>query len=548
MKLSPKHLSRYKDIAMLFVRHAKPAILAQTDFLAEVDETEAGAAPSKDPEAFAAALEKMGPTFVKFGQLLSTRGDLLPASYLLALERLQDDVEPVPFPEVRETLERDLKVRISKAFASFEERPLASASIGQAHRARMADGREVVVKVQRPHIRAAILADLEALQQIAEYAEARTELGRRYRFTGIVDQFRRTLMDELDYLLEAQNLRHLGQSLEEFQSLVVPMPIESFCSPKVLTMEWIDGVKITEISGVVKTEIDGARLAESLFRAYLQQILIDGFYHADPHPGNLLLTRDKRIALLDLGMVGRVSEKMRDNLFHLLAAIADNEGDRVAEAALRISGDVDPNLDRKAFAADITDVVGRAQGATMERLQFGSVVMSIMRACSGRGVSIPREISMLGKALLNLDRVGLALAPDFDPNESIRRNLNRLARRRAKDSLKAGSLLAGALELKDLLAQAPRRINEMMELVASNKLRVHVDAIDEKALIQGIQKVANRITAGLIVAAMIVGASNMMNSDSSLRLFGYPAFPIALFAFSTFMGAIMVINIMRSDR
>lgn len=550
MKFSPHQLILYKKIGSLFFRYARPAILQQTEFAEATDLGERDAETMEDPVAFAQALEDMGPTFVKLGQLLSTRGDLLPQKYLTALERLQDDVAPIPYDEVEKAVENGLGGRISNLFQSFEREPLGSASLGQVHRARMRDGREVVVKIQRPDIRKGISDDLEALTTIAEYADEHTELGRKYHFSGIIEQFRRSLMDELDYLLEAQNLSQLGRSLEEFPNIVVPDVVPSYCSSKVLTMDFIEGTKITELPGVVRSEVDGDQLADELFRSYLHQVLVTGLYHADPHPGNLLLTRDHRVALIDLGMVGRLDEKMKDNLLALLAAIGDNRSEKVAEIAVRISGgeSSDAPVDRNSLKSELANLVGRSQGASVDQLQFGTIVMEIMRICADSGVSIPKEMSMLGKALLNLDKVGKALSPNFDPNKCIRKNIDTYARKRALENLNQGDLASYALELKELLSKSPQRVNDILTHLAENRFRVDVDAIDEKALIFGFQKIANRISLGAIISALVVGASIMMDIDSEFEIWGHPGFAMLLFMTAGLSTVLFVMSIFRSDR
>ncbi len=467
--------------------------------------------------------------------------------YLNALERLQDNVEAAPYEEIVETIEKGLGVRLSKAFDTFDKTPLGSASIGQAHRATLRDGREVVVKVQRSGIRKRMTEDLEALEAIAEYADSHTDLGRKYRFSGMIEQFRRSLMDELDYQCELQNLREMRQSLQEFVNIVVPEPVDQLCSSKVLTMEYLDGVKVTELPGVAKTELDGDALADEIFRAYLHQVLVKGTYHADPHPGNLLVTGDSKLALLDLGMVGRVDERMQDNLLHLLVAISDNRGDRLSEIAVRISSEPNHQLDKRAFTGELSELVGKAKGSSVQQLKFGSIVMEIMRICAAHGLLIPREMSMLGKTLLNLDRVGSALSPDFDPNESLRRNIGELASKRATDSLKEGDFMSAVLELKELVMKSPQRINNLITNLSENRFRVDVDAIDERGLIQGFQKIANRISFGAIIAALLIGSSIMMNIDSEFQILGYPGFAMLVFMLAVASAGLFSLSILRKD-
>ena len=301
----------------------------------ELDET---ALVETAPEAqeLAAELEKFGPTFIKLGQLLSTRADLLPAPYLEALSRLQDHIEPFPYEEVDRMVSGELGVRISKAFSEFDPEPLAAASLAQVHRAYMRDGRAVVVKLQRPNIRDQIVADLEALEEVAQFLDLHTEVGKRYEFQNMLLGLRRSLLRELDFKLEANNLISFAENLKEFERIVIPDPIEHYTTSRILTLEYIPGKKITELSPLRLMDIDGPGLARELFRPSLKQILLDGFVHADPHPGNVFLTEDNDIALLDLGMVTRLLPGFQDNLLRLLVAIADGRGEELAEISIHM--------------------------------------------------------------------------------------------------------------------------------------------------------------------------------------------------------------------
>ena len=336
MVLKPAHLARYKDLALLFLRYGRNELVSLPS-VAEHFSSEDKNQESSPPENFAKDLEKLGPTFVKIGQLLSTRADLLPPAYLNALERLQDDVEAVPYEAIVERIDEELGVRVSKAFASFDEKPLASASLGQVHRATLHDGRVVAVKVQRPEIRRQIVTDLESLEAIAGLVDSHTDLGKRYEFGRIVSELRRSLLKELDYTREASHLCEFQKALADFPNLSVPQPIDDYCTGKILTMELVDGQPLTQLSGVVLTEIDGKRLADELFHAYLQQILVTGSFHADPHPGNILLTREHQLAMIDLGMVGHVPESMREQLAHFLIAVSERNGAAAAEVAIEMS-------------------------------------------------------------------------------------------------------------------------------------------------------------------------------------------------------------------
>ena len=283
--LHPRHAARYRDIARLLVKYGRSDLVKEAGLGDMADFSEAGEVPPK-AEELTDDLERMGPTYIKLAQLLSTRADLIPPPYAQALSRLQDAVEPFGFEEVERIVTEELGVRLSRAFASFEAQPLASASLGQVHRATLRDGREVVVKVQRPGIKERIAEDMEALAELAEFADKHTEAGRRYGFGELLEQFRRSLNGELDYRHEAANLTTLGKIVARYDALVIPEPVDDFTSARVLTMDYIRGGKVTDLGPLIRMELDGRRLAEQLFQAYLDQILVEGFFHADPHPGN----------------------------------------------------------------------------------------------------------------------------------------------------------------------------------------------------------------------------------------------------------------------
>ena len=548
ISLKPQHLNRYRQIAWLFVKYGRSDLVKETG----LDETlEAGqrVSPKEAAKAgeLAADLEKLGPTFIKLGQLLSSRVELLPRAYLEALARLQDKVEPFAFDEVEKIVASELGVRMSKAFSDFDVTPMAAASLGQVHRARLRDGRQVAVKVQRPGIRDALLEDLDALDEIAEFLDNHTAAGKRYEFCQMLDQFRKSLLRELDYRQEANNLTTIGAQLEDFERIVVPAPILDYSTSRVLTMQYVHGKKITDLNPLTRMEFDAGALAEELFRAYLQQILVNGFFHADPHPGNVFLTDDYRIALIDLGMMGRIMPGLQEQLLQLLLAISDGRGDDAAAIAIKI-GDRKENFAESNFTHAISEIVATQQGATVEQLQVGRLVLEVTQASGENGIRVPPELTMLGKTLLNLDQVGRAIEPEFDPNASIRRNAAQIMQQRLMKSLSPGNLFSGVLELKDLLQRLPARLNKIIDAIANNELKVSVDAIDEKTLIVGFQKVANRITVGLIIAALIVGAAMLMRVETSFRIWGYPGLAILLFLAAAAGGVVLLINILFYDK
>lgn len=547
ISLKPQHLNRYRQIAWLLAKYGRSDLVKQTGLESTLEERSMPPKEAAKAEELAADLEALGPTFVKLGQLLSTRVELLPRPYLDALSRLQDEVEPFGFGEVEKIVTTELGVRISKAFADFESTPMASASLGQVHLARLRDGRAVAVKVQRPDIREQMVEDLDALADMAEFLDNHTEFGQRYESSRMLDELRKSLMGELDYRQEAQNLSALREQLRDFPHIIVPAPITDYSTSRVLTMDYVPGTKITMMSPLSRMEFDGGTLAEELFRAYLKQILVDGFFHADPHPGNVFITPDYRIALLDLGMVGRIMPRLQEDLLQLLIAISEGHGEDASQIAIKI-GQPDREFDQTEFARRISEIVARQKTATVEQMQVGRLVLEVTRCAAESQIRVPPELTMLGKTLLNLDQVGRALAPQFDPNASIRRNAAEILRQRVFKTLSPGNLFGGVLEVKDLLQRLPARLNRFFDALANNEFKVSVDAIDEKTLIVGFQKIANRITVGLIIAALIVGAALLMRVETSFRIWGYPGLAIIFFICAAGAGIVLLLNILFYDK
>jgi len=537
-------LSRYKDLAWFLAKYGRADFLTHAGIEREIDEERAVDADTAD--ALARDLEALGPTFIKLGQLLSTRADLLPRPYLDALARLQDRVDPFEFAEVERIVQEELALRLSKGFAQFDPIPVAAASLGQVHRAVLRDGREVAVKVQRPGIREQVMKDLEALDEIAALLDRFNGARRNVDAARLLDEFRRTLVAELDYRQEAQHLLAISHQLRDFEDIVVPLPIEAYTTSRVLTMDFVRGVKITAVSGVERTEFDGERLADSLFKAYLQQILIDGVFHADPHPGNVFLTDDHRIGLIDLGMVGRLTSPAQERLLRLMLAIGEGRGDDAAAVVIEL-GERRDDFDEPEIRRTIVDLVAKYERAPLEELNVGRVMLEMSRSAAEGGLKMPPELAMLGKTLLNLDEIGRTLAPQFDVNGAIRQHATELMRKRMMKAVSPANLFASMLDVKEFAERLPGRVNKILDSVAANDLRLKVEIIDRGSIIDGFQKVANRIALGLVLAALIVGAAMLMRVPTTFTILGYPGLAMLLFLAAAGGGFWLVWSILAGD-
>jgi predicted unusual protein kinase regulating ubiquinone biosynthesis (AarF/ABC1/UbiB family) len=353
-------------------------------------------------------------------------------------------------------------------------------------------------------------------------------------------------MSELDYREEARNLVTLAQQLRDFEHIIVPLPVDDYTTARVLTMDYTPGTKITAVSPVERTEVDGAALASELFRAYLQQILVDGTFHADPHPGNVLLTDDHRLALVDLGMVGRLSWGVQERLFKLMLAIADGRGDEAADVAIALSEPCD-DFDEVEMRRAVAGLVGRYHGASLTELNVGRVMLEMARTGAQYGLKMSPELALLGKTLLNLDEIGRVLDPDLDVSASMRENAVNLMRRRIWKTATPSSVWGAALEVREFAERLPSRVNRILDALAGNDLRLKVEVIDHGSIIEGLQKVANRIALGLVLAALIVGAAMLMRVPTAFTILGYPGVAILLFLVAAGGGFWMAWTILAGD-
>jgi predicted unusual protein kinase regulating ubiquinone biosynthesis (AarF/ABC1/UbiB family) len=542
LSVRPRHLVRYGEIGALILAHARGDWRSLDDPADAVTDD----AIVADAERLARQLEAMGPTFVKLGQLLSTRADLLPPAYLEALARLQDDVEPVSFAIIEARVQEELGIRISQGFRSFDHVPLASASLGQVHKAVMRDGRPVVVKVQRPDIRDRIEEDMDVIEELAAFVDSHTETGRRLGFHAMVLEFRRSLRRELDYRSEAANLDRMADLLADHDRLIVPRPIDDYTTSTVLTMSYVPGRNVSTLGPLAQLDHDGAGLARDLFAAYLDQILVHGFFHADPHPGNVLLTDDGRLGLIDLGRVGHVAPGMQDDLIRLLIAVSEGDGEKAATMMVRLADSKREDYDDTRFRREVAALVADHQQSTLASTQAGRIVGELARIAAECGLRPPSEMTMIAKALLNLDEVARCLAPDLDPNAEIRDHVVEIMRRRMTESVSPGNLLNAALDAKEFAERFPSRVNQVMDALAEGQLTLNVQGIDEKELMRGIQKLANRVTMGVIVASLVIGGALTSRAEGA-QILGYPALTMVLLAIAAAGALWLMVSVGRND-
>ncbi len=501
--------------------------------------------PDGNPDQFVTDLEALGPTFVKLGQMLSTRPDMVPPEFATALERMQEKVAPLPVDRIHRIIETELGASVGTLFASFDPQPLGCASIAQVHRATLRDGREVAVKVQKPEVAAQLRSDLEALRSFALAADHLTQIGRRVRLRDWLNEFSKTLMQELDYQAEAENLERFGQHLRPFKPLWVPQPIWDYCSNRVLTMELANGVRVDAIPPVRRTEQSMDPLAAALIRGYLDQIFVHGEIHADPHPGNLRVTDNGRLAIFDLGMVAHMPPRLRERLLKILFAAVDGRGEEVADEIIAISTRLE-SYDEERYLRETGQMIARY--AASNHYSEGRVVLDMVRIATACGLRTPPELSLIGKALLNLETVCRLLSPTLDTRRIIERQLQHVMKARLKKSLSMANLASEAMEVQELVRVGPRKITDILALLAENRLQMKVTGLEESRLMENLQKIANRVSAGIVTAALILASALMMKIDTGVHLFGYPAIAMLLMLIGVFLGLGIILSALLFDR
>lgn len=457
----------------------------------------------------ASALEELGPCFIKLGQLLSTRPDLLPAEYIQALSRLQDTIQPVPAERIVQIIQSELQAPVDDLFQSFDERPLATASMAQVHRAVLRDGTEVAVKVQRPGVRQRIEIDLEVLREVARFASQHTAIGARYGLLQMVRELETSLNQEMDFRIEAENTRLIGRQIADFPMLCTPKVHADLSSQRVLTLGFIKGRHLADVPREEFLALDPKAIAKDLLSAYMKQIAIDGVFHCDPHPGNILLTDDGRLALMDFGMVGRFDAGQKDKMILFLLAFSERLGERVAETYLDMIQQPE-DLDSHSFTQDICALVSRYHDMSGGRLGLGTALLDLTRLAYNNRVPVPSSMTLLGKTMLNLDGAIGVLSPELDPVELIRNYMLDVMMRRVGDQLSPGRVFAWVLDMKHLFENAPRRTDAILGKLADDRLTVRLDVRHLDQTTQQLNKAATRLAVGVLAGSLLIGGGQVL--------------------------------------
>ena len=469
---------------------------------------------------FREALEQLGTTYIKLGQLLSSRPDLLPDVYIEELGKLVDDVPPVPFPKVRRAIEEDLP---ADTFARLDEEPLATASIAQIHAALLKSGREVIVKVRRPGIVEQVDLDLDLLRSTAELLERRSERAQLLQARALADELEVHLRAELNLVEEASNAELIASLLEEYDDLVVPRVIRPYVSERVLVMERVDGRKLEADHGLAPEQ--ARELARNFFRAYVQQVTVEGLYHADPHRGNVLLTTDGRLALVDFGLLGRLDDDTRRNLAFLLLAVAQNRADDVADLILGLSR-TSLTSDEPGFLQDLRRKLPRYHGRRLSGIRAGEALADLQRVSFEYGIALPTSFALVGKTLAQADSIARVLDPELDPIALLEEDALEVMLREAERRLEPNEFFSWLFTQLEPVTRLPRQVGQLVDKLETGTFKVGVVPSELDETEQALRSVANRMGAAIIVVGVLLAAA-LLARVHDLRWEAFAGFVVA---------------------
>ncbi len=509
---------RYRQIGDVLTRHGLGFIVGVTGlarwvplhrgFLGHEPRQE----PYTTPEHLRLAIEELGPTFIKLGQLLSTRSDLVPAAYLRELSKLQDSAPPVLPATISDLVEQELGARPDEIFASFDTQPLASASIGQAHLATLHDGTEVVVKVRRPQVNAIIETDLAILQNLANRASRRWEAAANYNLPGLVSDFAVSLRRELDYLSEGRNAERFAVDFAADPDVQIPRVFWTTTTSRVLTLERIVGIKVDDLDGLDRARVDRRALATKAAGVAVRMVFEHGFFHADPHPGNLFIEPDGRIGLIDFGMVAEVDEGLRQQLATVLAALTAHDVDRLARALLELSV-VKRQVDREQFRADLVRFVALYRGRRLGEVNIAALVSNLLALLRKHRLQLPQEMAALLKFFLMVEGMGVRLDPEFNLGAFLGPYARQLMLDRYSPEALLRQVLTSGQDAAALAVDLPDRVRRLFDLLDASGVAVNLSATEFEPLVGRAERIGDRLIAGIIAAAFIRGISELAAAD-----------------------------------
>ncbi|HDM10436.1 MAG TPA: AarF/ABC1/UbiB kinase family protein [Desulfobacteraceae bacterium] len=490
------------------------------------------------------AMEELGPTFIKMGQILSTRPDLLPVEFIQELGKLQDHVPPFEYAQVKDIIERELGVPLGQLFKDFEETPLASASIGQVHRARLVDGDEVVVKAQRPGIRKTIEVDLEIMLHLATLMERHLKAMEIHRPTRIVEEFARTLEKELDYTIEAAHTERFAMQFIGDTTVYVPKIYREATTSRVLTMEYVSGIKASEIARLDEAGLDRREIARRGFDLIMKQVFVHGFFHADPHPGNIFILPGNVICYLDFGMMGRIGRKSRENFADLIMNIVRRDEVKVTDALVRLTiSDEEPN--HNALERDVAEFIDQHFYRPLKELDLGKLLHQLLEMAARHRLTVPPDLFLMIKALSTAEGVGRVLDPDFDATERAAPFVRRIQLQRLHPKRVAEDIYDSGSDFLHLIKEIPGELREILRQARQGRVKIEFEHRGLENMLSTHDRISNRLAFAIVLASLIIGSSLIVLSGIPPKWHGIPVIGLAGFIIAGVMGLWLLFSIIR---
>ncbi|MBW1753658.1 MAG: AarF/ABC1/UbiB kinase family protein [Deltaproteobacteria bacterium] len=550
-----RHLNRYRQILAIFFKYGFGDLIE----LLKIDQyIEVGlqliSSKRRDrmeklsrAQRVRMAIEELGPTYIKLGQILSTRPDLVPAQFVEEFAKLQDNVPPFGFSQVSRIIEAEFGAPLKELFEYFDENSFASASIGQVHRARLADGETVAVKVQRPGIKKIIEVDLEIMLHLATLMERNIEEMSLYRPVKIVEEFARTLEKEIDYTIEATSLERFGRNFLADPSIYVPKVFRDTSSERVLTMEFVEGIKISDIDRIDKAGYDRELITVRGAVFFLKQVFEHGFFHADPHPGNIFVLPDNVICLLDFGMTDSIDRQTREEFVDLIDSVVHQHESRAAQALLKLtSWDHEPDI--RLLEKDVADFMGQHLYKPLKDIEIGKLLNRLLELVSRHRLIVPPDIFLMMKALTTIEGVALMLNPDFDMVKQTAPFIEQVKLARFYPGRIAGDIFKLGSDMLQFANRFPKDMLEIMRLIRQQKLSVQMEHKGLETMLATYDQISNRISFSIIIAALIIGSALIVISAIPPLFYGISLIGIIGFLAAAIMGVWLLVAILRKGR
>ncbi len=503
------------------------------------------------PERLRLAFSELGPSFIKLAQLLSSRPDLITAQYANEFKKLQDEVPPFDVNDAKNIVEDELKKPLDSIFIKFVNTPIAAASIAQVHEAVLRDGTSVVVKVQRPEIREIIESDLNILDTIARLLFKYVPESRFFNPIGIVEEFSRTVIKELDFVTESRNCMRIRSDFEKNPDVYIPRIYPEYTTEKVLIMEMIVGVRIDNIKAIDEMGLDRARLAKVGIDLYFKQILENGFFHADPHPGNILVRTDGVICFLDFGIVGRVSDELKEIMANTFIAIMDRDFDRLIDQYIELGivpDDIDIESFKREFKADIRDLLEPLYGLKLQQINFAQYVETLIRLATRYNLKIPSDLLLIDKTLLILENLARQLNPQLDFIAEAEPYASKIVMKQISPSQLYEKAKKNVTDIGDFVFYFPRSMTKLLKKALKDDIQVKMFHVNLPDFIRDMDKASNRIAFAMVVSSIILSSAILHAAGVEPRIFGFSFFGLISFGFAFLLGVWLIISIIRSGR